>query len=161
MAKVGPKTKYNKITTPILIAELAKRGYTDAQMAKALGVDRATLHRWCKRYPELKEASEDGKEIADDVIVDSLYNRAKGHTIKDKKILKNPDGSVRQEITEREVSPDTTACIFWLKNRRPKEWRDKHDVEHSGEVEQSVIILPSNGRMMKEIPDTTPMKAIE
>ena len=161
MAKVGPKTKYNKITTPILIAELAKRGYTDAQMAKALGVDRATLHRWCKRYPELKEASDSGKEVADDVIVGSLYDRAKGSITTDKKTITNADMSVRVEETVKEIPPDTTACIFWLKNRRPAEWRDKHDVEHSGEVEQSVIILPSNGRMMKEIPDTTPMKAIE
>jgi hypothetical protein len=26
--------------------------------------------------------------------------------------------------------PDTTACIFWPKNRRRDKWRDKHEIEH-------------------------------
>ena len=33
------------------------------------------------------------------------------------------------------VPPDTVACIFWLKNRRREEWRDKHEVDHSGSLQ--------------------------
>lgn len=38
------------------------------------------------------------------------------------------------ERKTKEVVPDTTAQIFWLKNRKPAQWRDKQDIEHSGGI---------------------------
>lgn len=46
---------------------------------------------------------------------------------------------VTKEIT-KEVLPDTTAQIFWLKNRRPDKWRDKRDIEHNGQIGGVTII---------------------
>jgi hypothetical protein len=109
-------------------------------MAKVLNINRATLDRWRKRYPELKEASDSGKEVADDVIVGSLYARAKGSITTDKKTITNADMSVRVEETVKEIPPDTTACIFWLKNRRPAEWRDKQQTEITGAEGKSIEI---------------------
>lgn len=43
---------------------------------------------------------------------------------------------VTKEIT-KEVPPDTTAIIFWLKNRQPQKWRDKQQVEMSGELKHT------------------------
>jgi hypothetical protein len=42
------------------------------------------------------------------------------------------------------MAPDTTACIFWLKNRRKDEWRDKLDHEHSGKVDLSPTLIYAN-----------------
>jgi hypothetical protein len=108
-------------------------------MAKVLGINRVTLDRWRKRYSELKEASEMGKEIADEVIVGSLYDRAKGSITTDKKTITNPDMSVRVEETVKQIPPDTVACIFWLKNRRPAEWRDKQQTEITGKDGEPLI----------------------
>lgn len=139
MAKRGPKTKYNPDTFPIIVSALAEHGKTDEEIAASLGVSRDTFHKWRKKYPELKEVTDNGKAIADKVVEDSLYNRANGYSAKEKKIVKNPDGTVRQEITEKFIAPDTTACIFWLKNRKPKEWRDKQEIEHNGGIEVTII----------------------
>ena len=155
MAKKGAIVRYNPNIHPIIVKALAEEGKTDPEISSALGICRDTFWRWRKRYPELQGATTDGKDKANKVVENSLYNRANGMTLTDKKIIKNPDGSIRQEITTKEIPPDTIAGIFWLKNRDSSRWRDKQEVEHSGEAEQSVIILPSNGRQMREIPDTT------
>ena len=66
-----------------------------------------------------------------------------GWKITEKKVIQNPDGSKRMEITEKEIPPDTTALIFWLKNRRPQEWRDKHEQEITGKDGTPLPVPPS------------------
>ena len=91
-----------------------------------------TVQVWINTYPEFSDALKEGKAPADAKVERSLFQRAIGYKITEKKVIQNPDGSTRKEVTEKEVAPDTTAQIFWLKNRLPGEWRDKHEQEITG-----------------------------
>lgn len=132
--KRGRKSKFDPNKHPALVKELAEQGLTNEQIAGRLGISTATLDAWMNKNPEFLSAIKTGKKHADDLVVDSLYKRACGYKITEKKVVKNPDGTTRMEITEKEVAPDPTSMIFWLKCRQPKEWRDVQRVEHSGTV---------------------------
>jgi len=124
--------KYDPTRHPDAIGALARRGLTDEQIAKSLKIARSTLAEWRKNHPEVSDALKEGKLIADGQVEKALYRRACGYSYTEKKVIKLPDGSVRSEITEKEIAPDTTAQIFWLKNRMPKEWRDVQQREVTG-----------------------------
>lgn len=115
------------------VVKLAALGATDKQMAEFFGVTEQTLNNWKKKHEDFFESLKDGKQVADTKVQDSLFKRACGFTRTIERVTK--DGDVVE--TKEEVLPDTTACIFWLKNRRPEQWRDKHNIEHSGEVKSS------------------------
>jgi hypothetical protein len=86
---------------------IASLGLTDEEIAVILGISPRTLNYW-KKTPPFLQSLKRGKLKADFQITKSLYEKAK--------------------------NGDTTAMIFWLKNRQPDRWRDKHDHEHSGSV---------------------------
>ncbi len=99
-------------------------GATDAQLADFFGVDERTINRWKQRHPEFCQSLKEGKAEADARVAESLYRRALGYTHPAEDIRVVDDAVVRTE-TEKHYPPDTTACIFWLKNRQPAMWRDK------------------------------------
>lgn len=130
------KGKYQKWITPeglLKIEGWAKDGLTDEQIAGNMGITAKTLYEWKKRYGEICEALKKGKEIVDRQVENALLKRALGYTYTEKMTEKSDIG-VKVRITEKEVAPDTTAQIFWLKNRKPEVWRDKKDVTMEGEV---------------------------
>ena len=119
--------KYENWITPEGLLKLeawARDGLTDEQIATNAGIATATLYDWKKRYPEVSEALKKGKEVVDIQVENALLKRALGYTY----------------TTIKEVVPDTTAQIFWLKNRRPDRWRDKQDIEHSGQIGGVTIV---------------------
>jgi len=123
-------------------------GHTDKEMYEALGINADTFYKYKKIKSEFSETLKQTKEIADNQVQDSLWKRANGYDVTEKKTTYDRDGNVvKSEETVKHIPPDPTSCIFWLKNRNPREWRDKQEIEHSGEVEQTVIILPTNSRM--------------
>lgn len=133
--------------------EKAKRyallGLTDEQMAAAFDVCTDTLNEWKKRHPEFSVAIKEGRLDADGKVVTSLYTRANGYT-------KTKDVVVNGEIVtlEEDVPPDPTSMIFWLKNRQPKLWRDKQDIDHSStDGSMSPKALPD--RLVFKAPDKT------
>jgi transposase-like protein len=130
--KRGRPPAYKPEFHPKLVLELAEQGKTNEEIAESLGISTPTLWVWAKKYPEFLSALKEGKDQADKGAIKTLYQRAMGWKITEKKVIQNPDGSKRMEITEKEIPPDTTALIFWLKNRRPQEWRDKHEQEITG-----------------------------
>ena len=130
--KAGRKSLYNPEFHPKRAGELALMGKTDIQISKALGISEDTLNEWKKRYPEFTESLKDHKDIVDSGVVKSLLQRANGYEYTEKKVIQNPDGTTRKEVTVKQVAPDVTAQIFWLKNRQPKDWRDKQIQEISG-----------------------------
>lgn len=77
-----------------------------------------------KRFPEISEALKKGKEIVDIQVENALLKRALGYSYTEVMTEESTDGSKHRE-TVKFVPPDTTAQIFWLKNRRPEFWRDK------------------------------------
>ncbi len=58
--------------------------------------------------------------------------------IKDAKSVAN--ALVETSLFEQALAGNTTASIFWLKNREPERWRDVHKIDVSGEVK---LVLPT------------------
>lgn len=154
--KVGRPTAYKDAYNNVVYA-LCLLGATDAELASQLDVHVDTINEWKKVYPEFSESIKKGKYIADSKIANSLYNRAMGCRISKQQAIKlttkepvlnaggEPTRSMKQteriEIVdlEEDVPPDTAAAIFWLKNRQPKEWRDKQEVDHKVAFEQPLF----------------------
>lgn len=102
MAKVGRKTKYDDFIDRkglVLVEGWARDGLTDLQISKNIGVAMSTFCDWKNKHPEFSEALKRSKEVADFEVESALFKKAK--------------------------MGDVTAQIFWLKNRKPKQWRDK------------------------------------
>lgn len=117
----------------------ARDGLTDEQIAGNAGIAVSTLYEWKKTYAEISEALKKGKEVVDIQVENALLKRALGYSYSETKVEDSPDGR-KVTKTVKEVLPDTTAQIFWLKNRRPDLWRDKQDIEHSGQIGGVTIV---------------------
>lgn len=109
--------------------KLTALGATDREVAEFFKVSEATLNTWKHQHQEFLASLKLGKDAADRRVEQSLYRKALGYT-QDDINFSNYQGTVTQTPYVKHVPPDTTACIFWLKNRKPQEWRDR--VEHSG-----------------------------
>ena len=96
-------------------------GMTDREIAGHFGVTAETFCRWKKAHPELAEAMQGARAIADARVAASLYQRAVGYSMEceDVKMVAGEPQIVRYRKT---FPPDVTAQIFWLKNRRPDLW---------------------------------------
>ena len=111
------------------VYKLCLLGATDKQIADFLDISESTFNEWKKLYPILSESIKKGKEIADANVASKLYHRAIGY--------EHPEtitASFQGQITDKmevvkHYAPDPTAAIFWLKNRQPKQWRDKQEIE--------------------------------
>lgn len=114
----------------VVIAEkMAKLGATLRDIADALEVSERTIHRWMNEHEAFCQAIKIGAAPADDRVEQSLYRRATGYTFDACKIM-TVGGEVQAVPYVEHVPPDVTACIFWLKNRRKEQWRDKTEVDH-------------------------------
>jgi hypothetical protein len=100
-------------------------------MADFFKVTEQTLNNWKLIHSEFFEALKTAKEEADSRVKESLYRRALGYS-HDEVHVSNYEGKITLTPIVKHYPPDTTACIFWLKNRRPQEWRDIKAVEHGG-----------------------------
>lgn len=123
----GRPTKYKQEYCKIG-KKMCELGATDADVADALGVHIATMLRWKAQHKEFCDALKVGKEPADARVEASLYRRAVGYHIDNVKIFQFQGAPV--EVPFREyIHPDTTACIFWLKNRMPEVYRQNPETE--------------------------------
>ena len=110
--KMGRKSKYDDFVARkglVLVEGWARDGLTDDQIAHNIGIRRSTLYEWKNKHTDFADAIKRSKEVADYEVESALFKKAK--------------------------MGDTTAQIFWLKNRRPEKWRDKTDM----------TVTPSNG----------------
>ena len=108
-------------------------GATDEQIAEALEVTKQTLHNWRKKHAEFFDMVKKAKALPDNLVEQALFKRATGAKVNEQKVVFQ-DGEPKVHDLEKEYPPDTAAAFIWLKNRRPEKWRDKHEVEHSGNV---------------------------
>lgn len=124
-------------------------GLTDIQMSGVLEVNQATFNRWKKEYPKFRESLK-GKDDADSKVAKSLFSRAIGYEYEEKSVEKQGRKVLRTTTTKKQMAPDTTAQIFWLKNRQPDLWRDKQINELTGKDGDSllptVIVLPAKNK---------------
>lgn len=129
--------------------KLCLLGATDKELAGFFNVTESTINKWKVDYSEFSESIKSGKDIADGNVADRLYRRAMGYSHDDEDIRTISIGDGTSEIiktqTVKHYPPDTTACIFWLKNRQKGKWRDKQEVEQSGAVTYKVVTgIPDN-----------------
>lgn len=120
--------------------KLCKLGATDADLADFFEVNTTTIWRWQSAHEEFCNALKAAKAEADERVERSLYQRALGFEMDSVKIFM-PSGAEEPVYApyREKIAPDTTAAIFWLKNRRPDQWRDKREHEHSGDVN---VVIP-------------------
>lgn len=140
-APEGRPTKYD-VKFVKQAYKLSLLGSTDKDLASFFEVSESTIDNWKKEYPEFLESIKRGKEQADSNVANRLYKRAMGYTHKATKILQHEGSIVTHDYTEI-YPPDTTAAIFWLKNRQPQMWRDRQEIKHEGIPEQKVTYLVS------------------
>lgn len=113
--------------------KLAVLGATDREAAEFFDVAESTLYLWKHTQLAFSEALKVGKEAADDRVVQSLYRKAVGYSFDSVKYHAY-EGDVTQTPCVEHVPPSDTAAIFWLKNRRPSEWRDKSEVANTHDL---------------------------
>lgn len=138
-----PISKAAKVGRPsVYKAEYAKQAYklcllgaTDKKMADFFEVDERTINRWKESQVEFCQSIKKGKDLADAEIASSLFHRAKGYSCKDTKFATHEGKITDAKEFTKNYPPDTTAQIFWLKNRQKENWRDKQDMEVSGQLD--------------------------
>jgi hypothetical protein len=129
-SKSGRPSSY-KPEYPEQATQLCRLGATDAELAKFFDVALSTFHKWKLDHPEFSDALKEGKELSDARVAHALYTRATGY---------EKDG--------KHIPPDTTACIFWLKNRRKDKWRDKNE-----DAPDSASMADVLNKLIDKLPD--------
>lgn len=150
------KSKVEKWLTPeglTLLNGWARDGLTDEQIAKNMQISTSTYYDYKNKHDEISEALKKGKEIVDYEVESSLLKKCFGYNAKVKKNMKvkrveyNDEGYKSNEYEEIievydevHVPADTTAQIFWLKNRRPEKWREKQEsINNNDDVGVTII----------------------
>ena len=108
-----------------LLEGWARDGLTDEQLAEKIGIGTRTLYDWKGRYPQISQALKKGKEIVDIQVENALLKRALGYDFQEERVEWSGKDGVKVIQTLKHVPGDTTAQIFWLKNRRTDKYRDK------------------------------------
>lgn len=128
--KGGRKGKYHEWLTEEGLIKLegwARDGLTDEQIASNIGITAKTLYEWKNKFGEISEALKRGKEVVDRQVENALLKSALGFHYTEETVTNQ--GEV-VEVTKFE-KPNTTAQIFWLKNRKPAIWRDKQEIQQT------------------------------
>ena len=138
-----------------LLSGWARKGLSDQQIAKNIGISRSTLNEWRKKYPDISDTLKKGKEVADAEVENALYLKCIGHkvqlkkTFKVKKIEYNDAGRKIKEEEHLEtgedevyIPPNTKAIIFWLTNRMREDWKERQNTQmEQDETEESGVIM--------------------
>lgn len=111
----------------------ARDGCTDKEIAANIGINPDTLYTWKKKFPILADALKKGKDVVDRQVEKSLLQRALGYSYEEKSEKYEGGVMTERKVTKKHVAPDTTAQIFWLKNRKPEQWRDKPQSESASD----------------------------
>ncbi len=147
----GRPTKF-KPEYIVQVKILAEKGFTDKEVAQIFGVAEQTINNWKKDFPLFFESLTAGKEVADQKVVQALYERALGYSHPEVHIT-SFQGDVTKTDVIKHYPPDTAACFIWLKNRSG--WKDKidHDLTSDGKPIAPVIVV--FGEKPKDDPEQT------
>ena len=111
-----------------LLEGWARDGLTDEQIAGNIGINTSTLYDWKNKFPKISEALKKGKEVVDIQVENALLKKALGYDFQETRVEKSDKDGTKIIQTLKHIPADTTAQIFWLKNRRPDKWRDKPEI---------------------------------
>ena len=149
MAKINDWLENDKL---ILLEGWARSGLTDEQIAKNIGINRTTLYDWKKKEVNIADALKRGKEVIDFEVENALLKRALGYKYDE---VTYENGVETKRVT-KEVQPDTTAQIFWLKNRKPNNWKDRVETDEDKEaVTNASQVIAKIRKVAQEYTDGT------
>ena len=131
LSKINEWLKKDKL---ILLEGWARDGLTDEQIAKNIGISRASLYEWKKKEVDIFDALKKGKEVIDFEVENALLKRALGYEYEEETY----ENGILTKKVKKQVAPDTTAQIFWLKNRKKEQWREKVEVVKTDEDLQNI-----------------------
>ena len=129
-----------------MIEGWARDGLTEEQIAANMGIGYSTLQTWKSKYQDIRDTLKRGKEVIDRQVENALLKRALGYRYKEttRELLTDKNTGLSElvvtKVVEKEVVPDTTAQIFWLKNRKPEVWRDKRVIDDNSEEKSAELI---------------------
>jgi hypothetical protein len=132
--KEGRPTVYDPVFSPKLAKWICRdKNFTeDKDLAEALGIHPATLYRWKQKYPEFREAIKTGKDEVDRQVEDALLKTCLGYDYEKEEVevhVTDRSEYQKKKTTTMHVSPDPTAIIFWLTNRKRDTWKRNAVVE--------------------------------
>jgi hypothetical protein len=136
LTKPGRPTLY-KPENGELARKFCMLGATNDDLADCFEVSRSTIDGWIATIPEFAEGVRQGRDEADAAVVEKLYSRAMGYSCETKKVLLCRGEPVTVPHTVH-YPPDIRACIFWLRNRRPRHWLEKAEPAREEEVEEEL-----------------------
>ncbi len=149
MAKINEWLENDKL---ILLEGWARGGLTDEQIAKNIGINRTTLYDWKKKEVNIADALKKGKEVVDFEVENALLKRALGYEYEEETY----ENGILTKKVKKHVAPDTTAQIFWLKNRKPNTWKDKVETDEDREaVANASQVIAKIRKVAQEYTDGT------
>ena len=123
---------------------MCKIGAIDKDLAEACNVKEQTINNWKKDFPEFFESIKKGKDVADSNVEKSLYKRCTGYSHEDTKFATYNGFITDQRTYTKHYPPDTMAIMYWLNNRKPKDWTQRIDHTTKGDkITPSTIIVES------------------
>ena len=117
-----------------LIEGWARDGLVLEEIAHNMGINRCTLYEWRREFPTIANALKNGRAVADRKVENALFNRAIGRDVTEVKVIEGKDGKSVVTATKH-IPADVTACIYWLKNRKPDVWNDRKTVTVEADLE--------------------------
>jgi transcriptional regulator with XRE-family HTH domain len=149
---MGRPSKFNPEFHPTLAESLAKNGLIDREIALRLGISESTLNLWKEKYPEFSESLKRGKEVVDLEVENTLLRRALGYDYTEVTRERQKGGAegdntlvITKKVT-KQVVPDVTAQIFWLKNRDSARWRDRQEIAVDNHLDAEWLKLIRNAQ---------------
>lgn len=151
---MGRKTEYDPETFPLLAEGYARKGLSDAQIAKNLGVSKATFYDYEKKYPDFLNAIKRGKRPVDIEVENAILKRALGFTYEEEstEVRVDEQGNATPAVVKRTkklIPADMGAAIFWITNRKKEEWKNTKVSQLTGPdggpiqtTEATVVMLP-------------------
>ena len=144
-----PVSKWPEVKEKMLLIEAwIRNGLMEKDVCHNLGISEQTFNVYKHSHPELRESLKRNKEVVDITVENALYKRAIGYTTKEtieERVPIYTDGAVTghefivTKITTKDVPPDTTSMIFFLKNRLPDMYRDRREIEKIIEVRAPIL----------------------
>lgn len=136
--------KYEYWLTPeglLRVEGWARDGLINKQIAHNIGISEQTLNEWRKKYPEFSESLKKGKDVVDREVENALLRRALGYDYTEERIEKSAKDGTKIVQTLKHVPPDVGACAFWLKNRKPEQWRERREAAPGQDGAQAGVLM--------------------